>query len=195
MSEANEDLIQSWVARAKQGDDKAYSNLLNQFRQLIESNVNSTILPGYDTEDLRQEFEITLVEAVHDFDPTRGVKFITHLYNLLFYNKNGMIKSFERDKRKVVTQISASLDAAVMMESEGWVTPEYEDSNAGEGYELVESEGLFEFLNTTEREVADLLITGHTNEQIADELGLSDGDIRRIKKRIKTKIKHSQAAE
>lgn len=193
--EANEELIQSWVKRAKTGDEKAFSNLLKQFRQLIEQNVGSTVVPGHDNDDLRQEFEVTLVEAVNSFEFEREVKFITHLYNQLFYNKNSLIKRYDRDKRKIISHATVSIDAPVMSEGEGYITPEYEDPVGQDGFDQVTAGTLFEYLNQTESNVAELIIQGYDDEQISSELDLSKSDVGRIKRRIKTKMTHSRRRE
>ena len=81
------------LIRAKQGDETAREQLVENNIRLVHSIVKRFAMRGYDSEDLFQIGCIGLVKAIDKFDNSYDVQFYTYAVPLIM----GEIKRFMRD--------------------------------------------------------------------------------------------------
>lgn len=83
------------IACAKQGDNKAYNNLLERNKGFIEAMVSRYRKPlSSDDEDLRQEARLGLFEAIMDFDLTRDVPLVGYAEKKMMNRMNDFVAAY-----------------------------------------------------------------------------------------------------
>jgi RNA polymerase sigma factor (sigma-70 family) len=86
------DKVENLAIAAKNGDSKAQVMLMDEFKPFIIKLSNSSIIHGYDREDLRNECYKTLFKCIfqYNFDTHR---FIGYATNAIKNNMNNLIKT------------------------------------------------------------------------------------------------------
>ncbi len=78
--------IDELVQRGKEGDAAALEKLASTYRPLLLSLVKKTTWSSTDWEDTLQEAHLALIQAVHSYDPEKGVYFPVYLKSQVFYH-------------------------------------------------------------------------------------------------------------
>jgi len=177
----------SLIRRAKTGDNRATELLLTQYAPLISQFVAKSSIPGFDKEDLRQEFFLAFLDAINKFDATRGAKFITYVHSMLHYGYSNIIKQQRRDKRKMVFETMISLDEVT---EDMNIMNLIEDPRAKTSFdEVIVKQSLPDF-NETELEIFNMKQQGCENAEIARDLDITVVRVAKIKQIVSAKIAH-----
>ncbi|MFQ5794930.1 MAG: sigma-70 family RNA polymerase sigma factor [Candidatus Bipolaricaulia bacterium] len=94
-AEATEDLLRK---RSKGADPKLEQIIIERHIGLVKSIAKQFLISGEDYDDLIQAGYIGLLNAIHNFDPDRGVKFITYATHLI----TGEIRHHIRDRHQLI---------------------------------------------------------------------------------------------
>lgn len=181
------------VKKAQLGDDAAYRILREQYDSLLTSLVTKNI-PTYDPADVLQELELTFYDTIMQFDFSRNVKFITHLTNMLKYRISALIKEMQRDKRKIayerMEQISENpyYHDEVRCPGEG-LGFQIEHPGARIDFEDIDLLESLSVLNETEIAVAEYIIQGYKNAEIAKYLDVRPWRVGVIRQNIVKKLR------
>ncbi len=140
-----------------------YNELEKQWTPLINKFSISYNFPGYDTEDVAQELRIVLHRVNQLYDPDKGTKFITYLYNAF----NARVRKLNRDtqgrKKNIPKNIISYLhDRNNIQLSE---EPDYDDIDLFAGLSLEASQISALVLDGKEKR-KDWLASGMSKENI-----------------------------
>lgn len=177
----------SLICKAKTGDNRAAELLLTQYAPLISQFVARSNIPGFDKDDLRQEFRLALLDAIVRFDSGKETRFITYLHLMLGYWYSNIIKQQKRDKRKMIFESMASLDEVTEDMS---IMNLIEDPRAKTSFdEIIVKHSLPDF-NDTELEIFNMEQQGCDNAEIASSLDITVVRVAKIKQIVAAKIAH-----
>lgn len=170
---------------AANGDDEAMAHLISAVAPIAKAKASGFANARISNEDLTQEGMLGFLDAVKNFNPSRGVPFkafaetcinnrIISAVRMNFNSKNAALSnavSFESDS----VDIAAGTDPADI------ISDKFETQYLSE---LLES-GLSEF----EKKVIDLRLRNKSYAQIAQELGRSEKAVDNALQRIKSKMR------
>lgn len=175
---------------AQQGDQEALSVLLQRHFGLVRYCVESLhfMLPGMDESDLCQEGAIALMRAILRYRPDQGVRFSTYAVTAIrrqFANLYRRTLSAHRSHHETV-----SLDAPLHGQngSRPRTLADELHSATNNPDEQLDLEIALSCLDPDEQRVALLLTYGHTQSEVAEELGLSPASVRKIIRKIRKKL-------
>lgn len=97
------------LVRARQGDGRAVTELIDRYRRLAAGKARNYFLLGSDHDDVVQEALIGLYQAVRDYDPDRGASFRSFAELCVTRQIVTAIKASARFKHAPLTQ-AVSLD-------------------------------------------------------------------------------------
>ena len=175
------------VARAKNGDDMAFSVIADRYRSTVNFRAALYFLPGGDNDDVFQEGMIGLFQAVRDYQCGKGAMFASFAH-LCIDRHIGMAV------RKALSKKNSPLNTSVPIE----------DDNENRRMDVVQSPenilidresaesavtSLRAALSKFESKVFELMLSEHSYTEIAVILGVSekaaDNAIQRIKRKMK----------
>jgi RNA polymerase sigma factor (sigma-70 family) len=184
------------VKRAQDGDDRAFRMLREQYDSLLMNYVTKNI-PTYDPADIVQELDLVLYETIQQFDFSRNVKFITHLTNMCRYRISALIKEMSRDKRKIAYEKTEQIVDGPYGNDPYSFEPTYVggsqlSSRAAEiDFDDVDLYESLSVLNETEVLVADLIIQGFKNTEIAKAINVRPWRVTEIRTNIMKKLRRN----
>ena len=173
---------------AANGDDEAMAHLIYAVTPIARAKASGFANARISNEDLAQEGMLGFLDAVKNFDPSKGVPFrafaetcinnrIISAVRMNFNSKNVALSNAVSFETKT-GEIAADSDPADI------VSDKFETEYLSE----LLSSGLSEF----EKKVIDLRLLGKSYSQIAEELGRSekavDNAIQRIKSKMRRKL-------
>ncbi len=175
------------VAKAKNGDEVAFSVIADRYRSTVKYRAASYFLPGGDNDDVLQEGMIGLFQAVRDYECGRGAEFASFA-QLCIDRHLGMAV------RKALSKKNSPLNSSVPIEDE----TDNKRMNVAQSPEsiLIDRESaentvtnLKSTLSKFEKKVFELMLSEHTYTEIAAILNISekasDNAIQRIKRKMK----------
>lgn len=174
--------MDSIITRAKQGDNDAMQEILNQYRNLIRSVANRYYLVGGDKEDLLQEAMLGVFSAVNSYDESKGafpafvkICVIRRVLNAVD-NSNSIANkplSNYASLSTVATRVSDNDPLEILIDKE---------------VSLKLQEDIARLLTARERQVLELFESGYSYAQISQQLDISykavDGALQRAKKKL-----------
>ncbi len=174
------------ILLAKQGDDDALRQIMEQYRNLIHSVTNRYYLVGGDKEDILQECMVGVFSAVCSYDESKGafpsfVKMCVLRRVLNLVDKESSLKS---------KPLSGYVELSSIAEVEGGHNPLdiLVDREIASNLMLA----IDKELTPAERDVLLLFIEGYSYRDISTKLGITyksvDGTLQRAKKKL-SKIK------
>lgn len=98
--------------RAKQGDELAIEEIINEFRPMLKALCRQYFLTGMDGDDLMQEAMLGLIQAINLFDSSKNDNFKTFV-RLCAQSK--LLSAYKRQNR----QKCLLLNSAIGIDSEG----------------------------------------------------------------------------
>lgn len=184
------------VKKAQEGDERAFQVLRQQYDSLLSNYVTKGI-PTYDPADIIQELDLVLYETIREFDFSRNVKFITHLTNMCRYRISALVKEMGRDKRKIAYEKTEPILDGPYGSDPYNCEQVYVGGNqlacrtAEIDFDDVDLYESLSVLNETEIMVADLIIQGYKNTEIAKVIGVRPYRITEIRTNIMKKLRRS----
>ena len=107
------------VRRAKTGDERAFSRLLDEIEPDLKKVAHQYFIQGQDKEDVLQELRIAVYKAVGSYDESKNTTFKSFCINLVCKRHiSTAIHSALRHKNKTLNN-AVSLDAPVIMGDDG----------------------------------------------------------------------------
>ena len=176
------------VPRAKAGDEAAYREIFERYKDMVRKTAGRFFIAGGDREDLIQEVMIGLFQAVRDFDPEREASFSS--FARLCVERQILTAIRNASSRK-----NAPLNDSVPIPEEtdpalGNVSVSPEEILISRETARSLEEGLEEILSAFEKRVFRILLQGKGYVQFAEELKVTpksvDNALQRIKKKMKT---------
>jgi RNA polymerase sporulation-specific sigma factor len=99
------------ILAARRGDATAQARVLSQYEPMMRLIARRLYLPGGEPDDLAQEARIGLVDAVHTWDPARGVPFSNFAWLCATREARTAINAARANKHQLLTT-AASLEQA-----------------------------------------------------------------------------------
>lgn len=90
------------IKQAKNGNNEAITTLINEYKVVVKIKSRAFYLVGGEQEDLFQEGLIGLVNAINNFDETKGIKFSTFANVCITRQMIDAIKLANRDKHNIL---------------------------------------------------------------------------------------------
>jgi len=193
------------VERAKENPEFRAELFYRDVRPLIESLLIRFDVPTEEKEDFVQELYIAYERALNTFEPKRGTRFTTYLYqilrnalkNLMFFykKKKGPEVEIKETPEQTYKEFIESLPSI-------YLTPEQETMYEVSMRQVEEL--LQEMEDPIHRDILAYLIEGKKPEEIAKELGLTKTQViaiisgpiyRKVKKKIFARKKFAQEPE
>jgi RNA polymerase sporulation-specific sigma factor len=189
------------VARYRDGDQDALTELLARYRGFARAKARSYFLVGGDREDIIQEGMIGLYKAVRDFSPSAGSSFRSFAELCVTRQVLTAIKTATRQKHAPLNTY-VSFDRPHDDDPDRTVGDSLAVEDGGDPLEmLVENDELAqlqaafdEVLSGLEADVLQLYVDGRSYEEIAQLLGRRTKSIDNALQRIKRKLEHRIAA-
>lgn len=176
--------IKALVAKAAQGDDSSFAQLLSVYAPLVSSEVNSFSGCGVDLDDIRQEAFIAFFKAVKSYKlDDDSVSF--GLFAKICI-KNRLISAVSRlSVQKNASDVDSSDEEAVA------------SPNLFDPYQLyvnrldfdILKQKLSQLLSVYEKTVLNYYIAGFSHSEIADRIGKSERSVSNALFRIRGKLK------
>ncbi len=88
------------IARAQDGDDQAFTQLLSRYKPLVRARASTMFIAGSDQEDVVQEGMIGLFKAVRDYQPARGASFRTFAARCVTAQILDAVRAATREKHR-----------------------------------------------------------------------------------------------
>jgi RNA polymerase sigma factor (sigma-70 family) len=173
---SNEDLV---VGYRESGNEAYLQELMNKnkglFNLLAGSYVNS--IPNSELEDLVSESYIAMLDAIKDFDPSRGFSFSTLLKTYVRQRLN-KIYNTETRKKRFTGSSPVSYESLVEINRDGGQAPtaftvECEDIRSIEFSEVLASMDL----NEKEKVVVNILMQGSSKGEVAKALNVKPATV------------------
>lgn len=165
-------------------DDSAVDALILRFFKLISFKAESFSSHSVDSDDLRQEGIIGLMNAVSSFDSERAVKFSTYA-EVCIANR----------MRSYASKCSAKLQNTVSLDELPTETASQEQDPEST---YINKESVFELwkiidnqLSPLERQVFNLYVQGESYRTIGEYLSISEKNVGNALQRAKTKIRNN----
>lgn len=188
--------------RWQQGDRDAYQALVKHNLRLVAHVAKKFDSSGIDHDDLISIGTVGLIKAVETFQPAKGTKFATYAARCI---QNEILMQLRAQKK---TRKDVSLDSPIGTDKEGNAITigDVLGSDADETEEEVSKRmeiksmlKLLDVLDPRERKVVELrfgLADGEewTQNEVADELGISRSYVSRLEKRALLKMFHQSYA-
>lgn len=181
-------LDEQLIPKAKAGDEAAYSEIFERYKNMVRKTAGKFYIAGGDREDLIQEGMIGLFQAVRDFDPEREAAFAS-------FARLCVERQILSAIRKASSRKNAPLNDSVPIPEGG--EPALGNAMADPEEILISEETarsleteLEESLSPFEKKVFRILLLGKGYVEIAKELAVApksvDNALQRIKKKMKT---------
>ncbi len=90
------------VKLAKQGDNDAITEIINNYKTVVKAKSRTFYLVGGEQEDLLQEGLIGIMNAIKNFDDSKGIKFSTFANVCVTRQMMTAIKTANRDKNSIL---------------------------------------------------------------------------------------------
>ncbi len=90
------------VKLAKNGDNDAITEIINNYKTVVKAKSRTFYLVGGEQEDLLQEGLIGILNAIKNFDESKGVKFSTFANLCVTRQMMTAIKTANRDKNSIL---------------------------------------------------------------------------------------------
>ncbi len=175
------------IALHLQGDDEAFPEIMERYKELVKSISRSYFLVGGDNDDILQEGFLGLLKAVNTFDGERGASFKTFVYRCVSSSIQNAVKK-SRSRGNMPLNDSVELSDELKLVSP--FNPE-EMLIVGEEGRVFE-EGANAVLSELEFKILKYFLAGMTYEEIGKMTGKSaksaDNALQRIKKKLMKKI-------
>ena len=177
---ANEENV--LIARAKEGDERAFDALVTSYKRLIHFHIyrSANSLPKAEKEDLFQEGMIGLLRAVRTYNGTSAA-FATYASSCISHSIISAVRRYIKQNGS-----SVSLDD----QSDGLISessPESDFIDRESGSILYDR--VFSELSAFERRVFELYLSDSSYLQIASRLGKDEKSIANAVYRIRRKLK------
>ena len=190
------------VARYRDGDQAALSELLTRYRGFARAKARSYFLVGGDREDIVQEGMIGLYKAVRDFAPEAGSSFRSFAELCITRQILTAIKTATRQKHAPLNSY-VSFDRPHEDDPEPTVGESLAVEEGADPLEmLVEHDELAqlqtafdEVLSGLEADVLQLYVDGRSYQEIAELLGRRTKSIDNALQRIKRKLEQRIAGD
>ena len=201
---ANEELLRDLVDKInKDGSNTsgAYDELEGRFKFFLEFKAKKYFIKGGDEEDIKQEGRIGLHKAIRDFDPNRGVGFVSFACMCIDRHLISTIKRGLRYKFEILNESQSlnhpindidddSSGSSSLLDSirdENAIDPE-DNFMAKEKHNVIKDK-LFNRLTTMERVVTEEYLRGHSYQVIADKLAINTKSVDNAISRVKEKAR------
>lgn len=193
---------QKYFDRWQKGDKAAYHALIEHNLRLVAHVAKKFDSSGIDHDDLISIGTVGLIKAVETFQPTKGTKFATYAARCI---QNEILMQLRAQKK---TRKDVSLNSPIGTDKEGneITIGDVLGSDSDETEEAVAKRmeirsmmKLLDYLDERERRVIELrfgLKDGKewTQNEVADELGISRSYVSRLEKRALLKMFHQSYA-
>ena len=160
---------------------EAASVLASRYAELIFIKSEIYASDGADSEDLRQEGQMSLLRAAGSFDPERGVKFSTFAGVCI----DNRMRSVIAKARRAAPVTGNELDTDELASDEADPERIYLDKE----YFSELSRGIREVLSQTELRAFSLCIQGMSYRRAAETLGISEKAVDNAMQRARRKIR------
>ena len=188
------------LARAKEHDDEAMTQLMEDYKSLVLKKARPLFLMGGDTDDLVQEGMIGLYKAICDYDPEREASFHTfaelcisrQIYSAIKKSnrlKNQPLNSYVSIYAPALSSENGHMGVEFMIDSEvctAQIGPE-EIVVGRESANNIRRE-LQKKLSNMERKVLSLYLNGMNYQEIASHMGKKTKSIDNALQRIRAKL-------
>jgi len=181
---SSSDLIERW----RDGDADAaallYERYTNQLAQLVRNHLNQKLATRFDPEDVVQSVMRSMFRRTQagsfEFDEDDDVwKLLVTIALNKVRNKARFNRAAKRDARR-----ETSLNATE--NSDEWLVPKL--GRVPDASTAVEFADLLEQFEPRERDLLRLRLEGYSQDEIAEELGVTDRTIRRLLSRIRERL-------
>ncbi|MCD8325936.1 MAG: sigma-70 family RNA polymerase sigma factor [Lachnospiraceae bacterium] len=187
------------IEKYRAGDPQVADFLMNKYKNMVRSQAKDLYMPGADTEDLLQEGMIGLFKAVRDYQPGQGAAFSTFAWLCVSRQMLAAVRASGREKHAPLNNyVSLTVSEEAMASGEG--TGQVLGGEAKENPEqlLLERENreqleaeLNQKLSAMEKQVLDLFMSGLSQKEIAQSLGLKEKSVDNALRRVRTKLRGS----
>lgn len=176
------DDVQQLALRAKQGDQQAFEQLAENFKNLVRSVANSYYLVGGNKDDLFQEGLLGLFLAINNYDETKGA--FPSFARLCIRNKIlDAVNKDQADKNKPLSNYQEISQAESIPDAR---TPL--DDVLGKEYAAKVAQAIQTKLSPMERNVSLLFAEGYSYEDIAAKIGKSEKSVGKALERARAKL-------
>ncbi len=90
------------VKLAQNGDNEALTTIISEYKQIVKAKSRAFYLVGGEQEDLLQEGLIGVMNAIKNFDESKGIKFSTFANLCVTRQMISAIKMANRDKNNIL---------------------------------------------------------------------------------------------
>lgn len=183
------------VELVSEGESSAAEILLKRYAGMVRSLSAKYFLQGAEKEDIVQEGQIGLLEAIHGYSAQKQCSFRSFAHLCVTRQIITAVKAYSRQKN-IPLNSSLSLQSVVDTEEESGQTLEIEDvSYPTPEEQLISREllfGLYQFINSTcselEKDVFLRFLDGKTYQEISEACGRSvksiDGTLQRVRRKL-----------
>lgn len=189
------------ISKSKEGSSDATEALIIRYKALVCKITRSSsyfLNSGGDAEDLIQEGTIGFLQAVRDFDPDKGVPFISFASTCIANKVRDAMRGFLRSKNEPLN------DAISISETNSDGEPRLAELSAPEGSDPLskyqDAEKTNDFYRILERiatpiqcSVLKMYLDGNSYKEISEKLGISTKTVDNTLAAVKNKIKKSKA--
>lgn len=174
--------LENLIALAKQGDQNAIEQIVNQYKGLIRSLANKFYLVGGNKEDLLQEGMLGLFYAINGYDQTKGA---FPAFAKLCVTRQ-ILDAVQRDGAEKNRPLANYVEIELMEDVEDQSSPL--QNLLSKEYAQKVATVIKEHLTQTERKVLQLFASGYTYEDIMKCTNKSykavDGALQRARKKL-----------
>ena len=145
----------------------SYEELELEWGALINKFSNKYTIPGYDIEDIEQELRMVLLKTQKNYDPNKGIKFITYLYSSFDNRMHQLYTSVQGFKKHIPS--GSIYPISLLME--GW------EDNKSRDNELSTDTEITEGLGNEARKISNLILAGFPKQIQWKQAGLTNQEI------------------
>lgn len=199
LSELTDDEL---IKIAKSGDESAFEQLVDRYKNCISLKTRTYFLLGADKEDIMQEGMIGLIKAIRDYDSSRQASFKSFAELCITRQIITAVKAATRQKH---TPLNSYVSLYGNGDNDDERTPiDLIDSNTRfnpEQYIIMREnlkkldEQILKVLSKFEKSVLESYLTGKSYQEIAEQLGRPVKSIDNALQRIKRKLEKCSIEE
>jgi len=179
------------IEKCKNGDEKAGALVYKKYINFIRHTANKFKNIQIDRDDLISVGNIGLVKAINNYDPSKGVKFLTFAGRVIF---NEILMAIKKNKKHTH---NVSLDEVINMDSNGAeltlrevvsISHDFLSDIAKDEIQIYIDEVLKATKKETHRRIIRMRLEGVKQSKIAQEFGLVQGAVSKIYLRFLQKL-------
>ncbi|MEZ0535961.1 sigma-70 family RNA polymerase sigma factor [Caldicellulosiruptoraceae bacterium PP1] len=184
------------IERAKRHDKEAMQEIIDMFQPVVKAVIRKYNKPSL-YEDLLQEGNLAIIQAINNYDPSKNIKFITYAYYWIERNiqrciiRDTNIRPSFRNCNVFSIPNTHSLEE-VIADDENITLKDVISSNDDIQEQVEKRIMLNEILSTLTKEQKQILILkskGYSNYEIAKEINIDESKIKFIIYKIRVQCK------